>query len=176
MTQVVHERDPKEGVYRLERFDVEVKGRWREFRRSVLLFLLLLLILRALRIDALKSPATSPDIDPVVSLRISLIIEVAFMISYVLATYRAWGLVRTFRAPRRLAATARLIAYYVVPILVVVDIGENIYLWQAFTGEDEVTRLGWGPSHSILVVGVGVAFCANVLLALVTDPRLHWRR
>jgi hypothetical protein len=172
MDPIAPEVDPEDGAYRLARFDVEVKGRWREFVKSVLLFLLLILMEYPLRSESLNG--RTPRIAPVVSLRISLIIDVALIISYVLVAYRAWGLVRAFHAPPRIAIIARMIAYVVIPVLVLVDAAEDIYLWHRYSGADHVTSLSVWGSHQILVYGVPVALGINVILVLITDPRLYW--
>ncbi len=177
MSLLASKRDPGEsGVYRLDRFDVEVRGRWREFGRSVLLLLLLFLMQQPLRSEALKDPGTTLYIEPVVSLRISLILDLVFIVVYFMVAHRAWGLVRTFRAPPRPTKIVQVIACYLIPLLCVVDLAENIYLWLTYTDAGAVTSLSWGPSHNVLVFGVGVALGVSVLLALVTDPRLYWQR
>lgn len=175
MKHLAEESKP-EGSYRLERFDVVVGGRWREFIRSAVFFSFLLLMQQPLRRDALKAPSTTRYFDPVVSLRISLILDVAFIISYVMLAYRAWGLVRAFRAPPLVATITKAIAYYVIPALVVVDLVENVYLWLKYSGDDRITELTWGPTHLVLVVGLIVALGVNVLAAVMSDPRLYWKR
>ncbi|MET1058957.1 MAG: hypothetical protein ABWX84_05140 [Nocardioides sp.] len=176
MIQQAQEPDPVEGVYRLDRFDVEVRGRWREFGRSLGLFALLLVIQQPLRHEALLPPGDTPYVDPVTSLRISLILDVGFIISYTMLVYRAWGLVRAFHAPRPLASLARFIAYYAVPLLVLLDLVEDVYLWRRYSGDDAVTSLSMGPSQTILTVGVSLSAGITVLLALLTDPRVYWKR
>jgi hypothetical protein len=170
-----HAKEP-EGAYRLERFDVVVRGRGRELARSVIFFVLLLVIQQPLREEALKTPGSTPHLAPVVSLRISLVIDLAFMISYVLVTYRAWGLVRVYRAPPKLARITRGIAYYVVPALLIVDVAEDLHLWTAYSGDDRVTSLSWGPTHVILMFGLGAALVVDGLLVVLTNPRVYWRR
>ena len=94
VTQQGPERDLKDSVYRLDRFDVEVGGRWREFGRSLLLVSMLLLVQQPLRSAAGPGRGETLHIDPAVALRISLIIDCVFIISYFVLAYRAWGLVR----------------------------------------------------------------------------------
>ena len=69
----------------------------------------------------------------------------------------------------------KAIAYFVVPALAALDLAENFQLWRA-SAQGKVTSLSWGSSHDVLVVGLGLALGASVIITLATDPRLYWTR
>lgn len=74
------------------------RGRWREFRRTLLIAAALVAVQLPLRFVVKGKLDSVHDIALVVPGRLSLIVDVLFVIAYVFVAYRAFGLIRSCRA------------------------------------------------------------------------------
>ena len=155
---------------RLDVAKVVQRGRWREFRRTVLFAAALLLLQQPLRLvvhgswpfDRLHTEYSEHGFLDVVPARLSLIVDVVLVVAYVFVAYRAFGLMRYCR-PRAWALWANKAGLALVIAGAVLDLWEDIRLWVLFgqgphdltVGHDEVFGRGNDDArYTVVMLGV----------------------
>jgi len=105
------------------------RGRWREFRRTFAIAAALLVLQAPLRSVLSEEGLDSvQDLPLVVPGRLMVMIDVAFVFAYLFLAYRAFGLIRSCRAPARALAVnkAGLALVFAGALL---DLWEDATLW-----------------------------------------------
>jgi hypothetical protein len=170
------------GGYRLKASEVVRKGRRRELIRTVGLMTALFLMQLPLVLTALGWLHSEADIAPVVPGRLSLAVDLGFILTRLFVAYRAAGLLRSRRAPRRWIQVSRA-GVVLVLIGAAGDLWENVRLWSLLNvkSTDQVwfwltfhQAFGGGgpgraafPWYSAAVIGASAVGLAAVLLPLL---------
>jgi hypothetical protein len=160
--------------YLLDRYAVEQRGRLREIRGSVLVAVGLVVTQWPLRQVAMGH-AGSAHFDPMVALRLSVLVDLGLILAYLMFGYRCWGLVRSRRAPDLLRRPAQLAASFVLPAGAALDLTEDLVLWFRTPPDNgnPLTVAGLTDAMHLLVL-LGVATVG--LCAILSDTRLWWVR
>ena len=170
------------GGYRLKASEVVRVGRRRELIRTLALMTALGLIQIPLCLAAVGYLHSEADMPPVVPGRLSLAVDLGFIITRVFVAYRAAGLLRSRRVPRKWILVSRAGVVFVL-LGAAGDVLENVRLWtllnvtftsrvsfwltwrQAF-GHEGPGRSGV-PWYSIVVIASSIIGLAAVLLPLL---------
>lgn len=138
------QRDDRAGEgARLDVATVVQRGRWREFRRTLLTAVALVVLQLPLRC-VVKGDLDSVHVfAPAIPGRLSLIIDVLFVLTYLFVAYRAFGLMRSCR-PETWALRASQAGLVLVFVGAVLDLWEDLRLWVLFGDSDHDLTVGFG--------------------------------
>ena len=128
--------------YRLDSFDVVQKGRRREFRRTGLITIGLFLLQGPLRSAASGDRTSEYSFSAEVPGRLSLLVDVLFILAYLLVAYRAFGLIRSC-LPRPWALRLNKTGLVLIVVGASLDFWEDVRLWHILGDTDvrhDVTR------------------------------------
>lgn len=163
------------GGYRLNRIEVERKGRWISVYRCLWGVVLLFALQLTPWLVARGELSSNSPIDAWVPVRLSLLIDFVMVGAYVLLAYRAVEVVKSARAPR-MVLPGTWFLFGVLAISGLLDLFENAWLWLGVTGQTDypVSMTLWYSEAMRLFVVSGLI--AILLVAWVSSPGFWWTR
>jgi hypothetical protein len=166
--------------WRFDAAEIVERGRRREFFRTAALTLTLYLAQWPLRLTALGRLKSAAPLDPVIPARLSLLIDVGFLLALLFVALRAWGWARSRRLEAKwlrlshngvrlvcLGAALHFIGLVRLWYLVDVKETENITFWLTFRQVALLEGSGW---HGIAWYSVIAAAISIVGLGLTVYP------
>ena len=161
----------------LSRTQIERRGRWRSFRRSLSAIIGLIVILTPLYLTCAAVLPTVADMPSSVPARIVLLLEVALIRCYFQFAWRCLELVNSARA---LPVFRSLVVIMVglVALGAVIHLIENVIAWMRVGGAQSypvsLIATEWLFWLHIVIATVGLLGC--VALAVTSSAGLWWRR
>ncbi len=140
--------------FRLDAAMVVQRGRWREFRQTILIAVGLFFLQQPFRqvVEGdLPSVYTFPLVVPG---RLSLLIDVLFVVAYVFVAYRAFGLIRSCRPEARVLRLNQL-GLGLVFVGALLDLWEDWRLWVLLGEGSHGLALSFGEAFGAGAEGTG---------------------
>lgn len=171
MPEYIAVSDPALGraQYRLNRVEMERRGRGQSCAGAFVVFVALLALQIPLRQAATGVWAPVGDVEPASSARLSLLVDLAMIAAYLNFTLRAVQLVHAWR--RR--STVRRLLYPAAVAVVVgagLDVAEDIALWR------ETVAVGWQGDLSVGWSWAKLLLVAGGLVGVVVATAWAWSR